>query len=316
MGGPSKNQSSSIDSDYDQDDSSIPLLNKYNYNIPYIYYEFLSYNNLNINQSLSYNRQNQETENAIKNIILSNNNDNSDEDTIEDDNLYFHKNFEKINEEEEIIPSQKLEEKIFNIIKLSKKRGRRSNSYKEKHKDVKYVHDKTSNDNITRKIKIRLTNSLLDFVNKVYTKKYKELHKDSKEIQNSKKWLYDISEKSKTTISRDENLNWLDMTVKDYLSSDVSTKNKNYEIGHNAKEIKKVCDEGKMVELIEILNMKIREVLNHYVTNGIVRLDVSLVTLRIDFNKEYENDEKYFLQIKEVANNFETNFLKKKTRRK
>ena len=57
------------------------------------------------------------------------------------------------------------------------------------------------------------------------------------------------------------------MTVKDYLSSDVLTKNKNYEIGHNAKEIKKVCDEGKMGELI---------------------------VLKTDYNEEYEEDEKYF----------------------
>ena len=35
------------------------------------------------------------------------------------------------------------------------------------------------------------------------------------------------------------------MTVKDYLLFDVSIKNKNHEIGHNAKEIKKVCDKRK-----------------------------------------------------------------------
>ena len=63
-------------------------------------------------------------------------------------------------------------------------------------------------------------------MNKAYAKKYKELHKDSKETQNSKNWIYDISKKSKITISKDENLNKLDMTVKDYLSSDVLTKKK------------------------------------------------------------------------------------------
>ena len=113
---------------------------------------------------------------------------------------------EEINEEEKLEENIVINKRIiFNIIKLSNKRGRYYNSYKEKYKYVIFIHGKTSNDNIIRKFKTRFTNSLLDFVNKVYAKKYKELHKDSKETQNSKNWLYDISKKSKITISKDEN---------------------------------------------------------------------------------------------------------------
>ena len=73
---------------------------------------------------------------------------------------------EEINGDEEIIQEEELEENIvinkkiiFNIIKLSNKRGRYYNSYKEKHKDANFVHGKTSNDNIIRKFKTRFTNS-------------------------------------------------------------------------------------------------------------------------------------------------------------
>ena len=317
MGGPFKNQNALLDSDNDQDDSSIPFSN-YNDNIQNVYDKFKFDLDLN-SQNLSYSRQKQEIKNEVIDNFFSNNNQN-DEESIKDESLYLLRKNEKImnlkeNEEipENIVTNKKIKKKIFKIIKISNKKGRCPNSYKEEHKDIIFVHGKTSNDNITRKVKTHMSNSLLDFVNKIYAKEYQEINNGSKK----ENWLKPISLKSKITISKDENLKWLDMKVKDYLSSDVSLKNKHYEILHNAKEIEKVITEGNMVGVCQILNMEIREVLNYYATDRELKIsDISFVTLKTDFKDFNESDESYFSKIQNIAKNFESDFSGKKRRRK
>ena len=288
MGGPYKNQNALLDYDYeqDEDDASFPFSNNDDNN------QNLSDNfdsDLNISQDLSYNRQNQEIEKAVINNFSSNNNY-SDEDSVESENLYLIGGVEEAIDVNGIT-NKKIKEKIFKIIKITNKRGRCSNSYKEEHKDVEFVHGKTSDDNITRKLKISMSNSLLDFVNQIYAKEYQEINKFSK----NEKWLKPISLKSKIPISIDENLKWLDMKVKDYLSSDVSMK-----IG--------VC---------QILNMEIREVLNYYATDSELKIsDISFVTLKTDFKDFNESDKSYFSKIQNIAKNFESDFSGKKRRRK
>ena len=310
MGGPYKNQNALLDYDYeqDEDDASFPFSNNDDNN------QNLSDNfdsDLNISQDLSYNRQNQEIEKAVINNFSSNNNY-SDEDSVESENLYLIGGVEEAIDVNGIT-NKKIKEKIFKIIKTTNKRGRCSNSYKEEHKDVEFVHGKTSDDNITRKLKISMSNSLLDFVNQIYAKEYQEINKFSK----NEKWLKPISLKSKIPISIDENLKWLDMKVKDYLSSDVSMKNKHYEIDHNAKEIEKVITEGNMLGVCQILNMEIREVLNYYATDSELKIsDISFVTLKTDFKDFNESDESYFSKIQNIAKNFESDFSGKKRRRK
>ena len=307
MGGPYKNQNALLDYDYeqDEDDASFPFSNNDD-NIQNLSDNFDS--DLNISQDLSYNRQNQEIEKAVINNFSSNNNY-SDEDSVESENLYL------IGGVEEAIDVNGInnKKKIFKIIKISNKKGRCPNSYKEEHKDVIFVHGKTSNDNITRKVKTHMSNSLLDFVNKIYAKEYQEINNGSKK----ENWLKPISKNSKITISKDENLKWLDMKVKDYLSSDVSMKNKHYEIDHNAKEIEKVITEGNMLGVCQILNMEIREVLNYYATDSELKIsDISFVTLKTDFKDFNESDESYFSKIQNIAKNFESDFSGKKRRRK
>ena len=307
MGGPYKNQNALLDYDYeqDEDDASFPFSNNDD-NIQNLSDNFDS--DLNISQDLSYNRQNQEIEKAVINNFSSNNNY-SDEDSVESENLYL------IGGVEEAIDVNGInnKKKIFKIIKISNKKGRCPNSYKEEHKDIIFVHGKTSNDNITRKVKTHMSNSLLDFVNKIYAKEYQEINKFSK----NEKWLKPISLKSKIPISIDENLKWLDMKVKDYLSSDVSMKNKHYEIDHNAKEIEKVITEGNMLGVCQILNMEIREILNYYATDSELKIsDISFVTLKTDFKDFNESDESYFSKIQNIAKNFESDFSGKKRRRK
>ena len=111
------------------------------------------------------------------------------------------------------------------------------------------------------------------------------------------------------------------MKLKDYLSSQVSTKNKHFEIGHNAKEIKKVLDEGKMGELIKILNTDIGTLLKQYATKEeIVKYDgVSFPFLEEKFKEENAKDDEekeYIQKVKRIAVNFWSIFNDKSDRKK
>lgn len=306
MDGTYKRLNSLLDQDCDQDESSIFSLKSHN-DIQNISYRFSSELNL-ISPQISFaDRQNRETEREIGNIFYPAN-DYNIIDVIDDNRHIF------------IEPKKEIAKKrIFKIIKISKKRGRRSNSYKEKHKEVKYVHDKTSNDNIIRKIKTYFTKALLEFVNFIYEKEYQRIFKDLKKVKTP--WLQKLSRDVIKPISIDENLKWLNMKVKDFLSSQVSTKNKHYEIGYNAKKIKKVLDEGKMTELIDILNKDIIFFLEIYATKNGENNSYSAPFTKIDedFNEEKAEDEEekeYIKTIKDVAKNFKEIYKNKTTRRK
>ena len=153
-------------------------------------------------------------------------------------------------------------------------------------------------------------------MNIIYEKEYQKLHKNSPKTH----WLQKISGKSKIFIRKDENLKWLNIKLKDYLSSQVSTKNKHFEIGHNAKEIKKVLDEGKMEDLIKILNTDIKTLLKQYATKEeIIKYDgVLFPYIEEKFKEENAKDEEEkecIKRIKEVAENFESTFKGKKDRK-
>ena len=113
------------------------------------------------------------------------------------------------------------------------------------------------------------------------------------------------------------------MKLKDYLSSQESIKNKNFQSGYNAKAIKKIFDEGKMVNLIKILNLDMRTVLKMYVCDddtlcelcelSINETHISFRKLQTDFNGEEESDIEI---IRKQAEEFEELFKKKRKRTK
>ena len=135
-------------------------------------------------------------------------------------------------------------------------------------------------------------------------------------------WLKKISKASITKIRKEENLKWLNMKLKDYLSSEVSRKNKQFKVGHNAKEIQKIIQEGQMEILCGILNMDIRTLFNIYATDDIFEIEelrLKLLTLKDIFNEEKaknEEDIDYISEVQHVAKNFEQIFKDKKKRKK
>ena len=310
MGGPKIIQTSQIESesDYEQDEfSSFPSNSN---DVQNVNNKFQLHINLNMTPIPSRNNGFQETDEML-NIFRPKTNVN-DEDQITDNKLYFN---ETINKKKKI---------YFYIKKRNNKRGRLSNAYKENHKYIKPEHDRSRNDNIIRKLKTSFTTEILKFVNLIYVKEYQELHKDSKKPQMNKgfTWLKKISKASITKIRKEENLKWLNMKLKDYLSSEVSRKNKQFKVGHNAKEIQKIIQEGQMEILCGILNMDIRTLFNIYATDEIFEIEelrLKLLTLKDIFNEEKaknEEDIDYFSEVQHVAKNFEQIFEGKNERKK
>ena len=324
MGRPGQSETLLEESDNEQDE----LLSINNKNIENKSVMFSSgLNALEKNhQKLLYQKKLQETEKQYTifekvfpfNIQLerSNSDDNNE-------NIYYIKKEEKKEEEkkEEVDNKTKIK-KYFNIDKIPKERknGRMSKEDKEKYKSFVPKHNKNTPDNVFRKIKTSVTSSILDFVNQIYKFEFEMLHPGKwKEC-----WLKKIARSEIKKINKEYILKWLDMKLKDYLSSQESIKNKGFQLGYNAKAIKKIFDEGKMVNLIKILNLDMRTVLKMYVCDdddtlcelcelSINETHISFRKLQTDFNGEEESDIEI---IRKQAEEFEELFKKKRKRTK
>ena len=241
---------------------------------------------------------------------------------------------------------KKNKKQIFIIIKKGKN-GRR----KKLNKIGKYTyynsnrqHNKLSEDNIIRKLKRYFTHSLLDFVNKLYEleKNYLEIEKKFKEKNSQKrheKWLQIIKSKIVTKIAKKENLKWFDSKIKDYLSSEVSPKCKNFNKNYNKVQIEKLCEQNMFNNLSNFLQeTNIRLMFEIYAKDcdfgvSIGSLHLKFLTLKNDINQmineeiddsdidstfpeENTDIEKYTSKIREIAINLEKIFKNKRHRSK
>ena len=137
----------------------------------------------------------------------------------------------------------KRNEKIFDIIKCK-------------------VHDKFGQDNIIRKIKRAFIKSLIDYINKIYDE-----YQRRNNHKNIKKLLKRISPKTVTEIKKQNNLKWLNLTIKDILSKEISSKYKdnNGFYNYNEKQINKLFKDGKAKDVIDILEKTVRDLYNIFI---------------------------------------------------
>ena len=146
MGGPFKDQNSLLDlnDDNDIDISSFHSLDSYNINNTndiQLNDSFSYYRNLNINPMVPSFIQNQETEIAVRVAFPQNNNNNFNNlDIINDDKtsevIEDIGRYVIVKKEEKKIKNKK---RIFNILKITRIRGRRSNAYKALYENVKLI---------------------------------------------------------------------------------------------------------------------------------------------------------------------------------
>ena len=233
------------------------------------------------------------------------------------------KRFRDINEDNflnEFMENEKIEN---NKQESHKKRGRKP----EKIKGYK-VHDKMTSDNIIKKIKdeffkymVLFINNIIGTINLIYNNK-----------------IYKIDYELINRLNREIDLKYLNMSIKDLMSLNVSPKYKKVETNSNKNYIEKILNEKsvndaikfsfKMTfrDFIDIFSYKktVKDLLNEYKVNDYNndicnKIEKSLVGVDDLFNKitkSDKNDKNYFSHFVFYLYNYEKWFFTKRGRNK
>ena len=202
--------------------------------------------------------------------------------------------------------SYKEDKKIFSI-KKKKKLGRI-----KKNSNKKGKHNKFKRDNIIRRFKVHLMKNISDYINSSFTinKRFKK-HKQIKFLK--KLSCYDTK-----LISKKDNINWLNSSVKSIFSQKISNKISCFESDYNKELINTIYKDKKEIKIINILNKTISEMWLVYINDdddewfkGFTKLKDDIIKLRE--NGETENYINLFINI---AHKFEEIFNKITPRKK
>ena len=172
-------------------------------------------------------------------------------------------NSSSINQKDINIINPNTQKGPFNIIKKNKL-GR-----KRKISCHKGVHDKFSYDNMTKKLKKFLLNSILKFVNSFIIKEeemdtsVQKRKKNNKCKVISKSILFQIDQNIIKDITREYNINLLNLTLKEIFSKDITLKIKKKEKDSNKKLIEEIYLKNKKKKTINILNMRLNQCIEH-----------------------------------------------------
>ena len=161
-----------------------------------------------------------------------------------------------------------------NIIKKEEKKN--GIGRKKKNDNSKSNHNKYIPDNIVKKIKNRISDFLIEFINNLINSIYNtneinkillnlNLHKF--ELKNQKKIIKKIEHKFSANLTKKEdNLKLLNSTLKEYLSNKISTKYVNYKENQNELIISKLLedDENKDIFKFVFQELKIEDWLQIY----------------------------------------------------
>ena len=178
--------------------------------------------------------------------------------------------------------------KLGRIKKDSNKRGK---------------HDKFQQDNIIRRFKVFMMRNIYNYINNSFL------------INNNKKQNYKInvlkriSSFHEKSISKKDNIKWLNSKIKDIFSENL----KNFicfDFDYNIKLINKVYEEGKEIKIMYILDKTIKDMWFAYINDDKNNDFIGFETIKDDLNKlrRKGESEKYIKLYIKVANNFEKIF--------
>ena len=153
------------------------------------------------------------------------------------------------NEEKELFLSQKKRKRTYtnedNETKTKYQKGRKNKNDQSKRK-----HNKMSPDNVIKKIKSKIFEMILLFVNSI-------LNVNNEEENN--KILKDLDYKYINQLNKVIDLGLLDLPLKDLLSKDISPKFTQYDEKYNRKIIEKIEKENNNEIINFVFNMTFRE---------------------------------------------------------
>ena len=202
---------------------------------------------------------------------------------------------------------------IYKITKDFKGKGRIK-------KNTNFVgkHNKFAEDNIIRKIKGRFLEYCRLYLNYLYKKYILNNTQTNKKYHNL---LQRIDSKMVKQIKKERNIEWFDTKLYEIFSQNVSEKCSQYKEDYNKKQIKLLFDKNEVTDVIQILNMQVREMYENFIRNkkreGFKTLENDLEEIKKKMIEENEdNIEEYLNKYEFIAQNLESIFMKKNPRKK
>jgi len=275
--------------------------------------EFIQRNTYNNAETILKNDEDYfEKDNNILNF--SRNNNQSDLKSENDEKeLYFTKTKFKT-DPKKIFEITKVK-KIFMIQKNEKNKRKKGRLPLDKHHLYKPKHNKKSTDNIIIKIKRYFVKRTMKYINKKYNQFL------SKTKQNKRPFLKRIIPRYYKVYTLEENQKFLNLSLEQLFSEDLSIRIKEYPKDYNRNNIKSIFEKNEAKEVIEILKKTVRKMYEIYVCNKIpdYNLESDLNDIVKDKNIEEKGkdteDEKekieYKNKIKNIAENLIESLYKK-----
>ena len=184
---------------------------------------------------------------------------------------------------------------IFDIKKVPKLgRSRKTTLRKGKH-------NKLSQDNLIRRFKVKLINNIYEYIDSLFN--INNYGKSKKPIIILKK----VNPSIGRSISKQDNIDWLNTTLKYFFSNNVSIKFSNYSYDYNEKLIARIYEKKQEKKVISILDQKIKDMLYIYRTDDIHQMYPGFKTLKDDieaFKKQGESN-LYIQMFMLIAKTFE-----------
>jgi hypothetical protein len=185
----------------------------------------------------------------------------------------------------------KEKEKIFDIKKLSKTKGRRKQGQTELYQ-TEAIHNKFKEDNIVNKIKIYFINSTMKLINK----KYAEFLND----KSNKRLLQKIKPNFTKVYNKKKNRQFLSKKISEIFSEELSGRCSTFQNkkNHNKEQIENLMKKNKAKEVINLLNKTLEEMYEIYISeNDNIKipeyhLENDLIQIEIKNGKEYAQEYK------------------------
>jgi hypothetical protein len=186
---------------------------------------------------------------------------------------------------------------------------------KKKNHGVIGEHNKFSDDNIIRKIKHVILESVMNFINN----KIRIICPNKKGKALKEKELFKLKQNQPMNSRTKYNKDFLDKKLEEIFSLDISSKYSRYDPTHNKDVINSLIndpDETRSTLFTKIFNLTFVECLNHFRGSKKIKDLDGLSTLEdyIKEKKKDQKDEEYYNLFKFFVDNFETLIMEKKSR--
>ena len=199
---------------------------------------------------------------------------------------------------------------FYNNANILLNNKRNDNNKKQSSKHTKYSYD-----NLKRECKHLVIENVMKFINnKIY-----EVYEGYIDNGLLKKKLFKLNQSQKTNSDVEFNKIFINKTLKDILSQNITKQITLYEPDHNKKVIDKVISEKKDI-FEKIFNLTFIQCLDHFIENKKIE-ELNGLTLYSELKEEiinkYENDgESYYENLKLFLKQFQNKINRAKSRKK